>query len=143
MPRKPEKRGLRDLCAQVHEDDVHPALLREETRRQSSPSRKDLQVCGVVRRVFERVMHAESVRRRTGVLVVMSVDPEPTATRLRVVIAPEEPANPERHLALNAHVRAALPVVRDELAATLARKRLPQLIVDVLPAIPIREVPDA
>lgn len=120
-----ERRDLRDLCAQTHDDDgIDPRRLKKEVPT-TKPSRKDMQLCKQVWRCLESTLACASDVVLEGVVIVC-VEPDPHAGRLRVSVVPRE-HGVEGSLILE-RLRAARGLLRASLAGTVQRKRLPELI---------------
>ncbi len=122
---------LRDLCAQTHDEDgVDPRYARDQEER--AASRKDLQLCKQAQRALASALLgcADPVLSECEVL---SVEPNPTAGRLRVVVASACAAGD-----VLARLAAAKGMLRAELARVITRKKVPELVF----AVGVREVPD-
>lgn len=124
---------LRDLCAQVFEDDLIDArtLKKPDRPSQSVVSRKDRQLCKQVRRAVEAALaslHSDPV---VSAAEITEVFPAPDASRLRIVFQLTEPGiTPEQ---ASARFAALRPWLRAHAAAGITRKRVPELVLDVLP----------
>jgi len=130
-PRSPSA----DLCANLHADDGpdSPLLGRREDGKRggSSVDRKTLQLCAQVRRALHGVVSSSAQGLPDG-LVVESVDPDPDASRLRVVIGvasscAEPVPTLKRRLADHAGR------LRCEVAQQISRKRAPLLTFELRP----------
>jgi hypothetical protein len=116
-----DKRGLRDLCAQVHDEDGRRPERREDGARPTG--RKDLQLCKQVLRALDGHLAAASWAATIGLRVV-SVLPNPDATRLQTLVRWTGPGTAQAVMALLASHRGEL---RSAAAAAITRKRAPQL----------------
>jgi ribosome-binding factor A len=96
-------------------------------QRDSSGRRghKDLQVC---RQVFDALTYAlaELDDPMIDELVLVSVTPAPSASRVQVTLQPAKDGL-DHEVAL-ARLHAVMPALREEVAAELTRKRVPELV---------------
>jgi hypothetical protein len=122
-----DKRGLRDLCAQVHDEDGRRPERREGAARPAG--RKDLQLCKQVLRALDGHMAAASWAANIGLRVV-SVLPDPDATRLQTLVRWNGPETATAVMTLLAARRGEL---RSAAAAAITRKRAPQLTFAPVP----------
>ena len=84
-PKRPARKLLRALCADVHEDDgVDPRDLFKKYAPRRTTDRKDRQLCGQVTRALALAL-AEEADDDLGGLVVSAVDPAPDASPLALV----------------------------------------------------------
>ena len=95
---------------------------------------KDLQVC---RQVFDALTYAlaELDDPMIDELVLVSVAPAPSAARMQVTLAPSR-AGLDLGEAL-ARLHDAAPDLREEVAAELTRRRVPELVFRIEPPDPI------
>lgn len=127
----PRRADARSLCADLHPDDGPPARRRKEPRPAPHADRKTLQLCAQVRRALQR--HVPSHRSPLlADLAIESVEPDPDATRLRVVVS-VPPTCPHAPGAILAHLAAASGHLRAEVAGAICRKRVPTLSFDLIP----------
>lgn len=121
-------RNLRDLCAEVFDDD------RAERKSGRSiddiaSDRKTLQLCKQVRQAIETTL-AQSRWAIDARAIVHEVRPAPDASTLQVtIVAPQ----PDR---IRVHALAALPALRAAVAHSISRKRAPTLTLLLLPEPP-------
>ncbi len=133
MSRSRKRRGQRDGRARAEMDVEQGGY--ENTGRADRPQahRKDGQIIAQVRRGLEHVL-----RFGDGPgLMLLAIDPVPDASRLVITLAPM--AGTVIEVAALPDGRAIVASLRWELARMLARKRLPELRVIVLPAAPVWE----
>lgn len=130
-----QKDVLRDLCANVHEGDgVNPRLERQRSSRSEMEiTRKDRQLCKWAARVVSHALRARAADPLLVNLDVVSVEPAPNATRLRVWCAPTVPTTPEHLSIVQQRLAALRSQIRAELAAAIQRKRVPELTFVVRP----------
>lgn len=130
------KTSAHGVCARTYEDDIDPRRIKDaNTGSRGAVDRKTLQFCAQVRRTLESVVESARAGARSVDIQVIAVSPAPSAARIAVILAP-------RHAVIGAIdaaacVQSLAPMFRNELARVLARKRLPQLVVTMLPAPPI------
>lgn len=86
--------------------------------------RKDLQLC---RQVFEALTlaFAELDDPVIAALVLASVVPAPSASRVQVTLVPTHDVDPDAALA---RVREVADELREEVAAEVTRRRVPELV---------------
>lgn len=108
--------------------------MRKAGRRGRSRSRrvqiKDAQLCAAVEETLS-LMLAQSENELLLSAYVMEVTPAPDASRLLVRIQVGEDVDPD---AVQAALAAATPEFREEIAASVSRKRTPALVYEVLPS---------
>lgn len=128
----PRKRAeARSLCADLHPDDGPPTSRRKESRDDGSDDRKTMQLCAQVRRALHGVIPLPGSSCFEG-LVVEAVEPDPDASRLRVVIS--VPASSERTIpSLRQRLTDMVGFIRSEVAPQIHRKRVPLLTFDLVP----------
>lgn len=127
--RKPSRRQLLDSCAEVRDDDgVDPKMFFRKGRTERTTDRKTLQLCSQVADALNGLL-VDCRDERLQALTVVAVVPAPDATRLLVTVGlaapPETP--PDRD-AVTAALAAAAGRLRDGVAASITRKRVPQLV---------------
>ena len=113
---------MRALCGELHPDDGQP--LHRDDRKPRKNDRKTQQLCGQIRRAIDLSL-AASGNPTLGDLWVVSVTPDPDATRVRVLISSYDPELAPG-LALGA-VKAASRWLRTEIAFAINRKKVPEL----------------
>jgi ribosome-binding factor A len=135
--KKPSRRQLESLCADVHPDDgADPKqFLRRSKRRSFPPSergqtvhRKTLQLCSQVADTLNLVLSGECADEILQGLQVVDVQPAPNASQLLVLVSSAsadlavDPATILQHLAVaNGRLRA-------EVAGAIVRRKTPKLI---------------
>lgn len=119
------------LCADLSPDDGPPKSRRKESRDDSSDDRKTMQLCAQVRRALHGVIPFPGSSYFEG-LVVEAVEPDPDASRLRVVISvPPSCAQPIPSLKQRLIDRVGF--IRSEVASQIHRKRVPILTFELMP----------
>ena len=126
--KKPSRKQMRSLCAEVHPDDgSDPREWSRKGRPGERPRRKTLQLCSQVAEVLSDVLAGDCGDEMLQSLQVMAVDPAPDASRLLVTVS-VPPAlgsmDPGRVLEHLAHASGRL---RCEVAASITRRRTPVL----------------
>lgn len=139
--RKRPGRDLRDLCARTHDEDgIDPRYLRNEHSAEQRPSsRKDMQLCKQVLRTLAAALHGGCADPVLSECEVLSVEPFPHTGRLRVVVAPRASAAPIAGRDVLSRLGTARGFLRSQLAGTISRKRIPELVFALGP---VKEVND-
>jgi ribosome-binding factor A len=125
--RKPSRKVLRSLCAEVHPDDgIDPRELARRGGPRGKPRRKVEQLCRQVAETLDSALAAERDDVLQG-LQVVSVAPAPDASRLLVTVrAVAAPSAVDPGLVLDRLARAS-PRLRCEVAAAITRRKAPTL----------------
>jgi hypothetical protein len=124
--KQPSQEDMQPLCSEIGPDDgIDPRdLIRVTGRRRAG--RKTLQLCGQVAEALNYAFGAvcnDDVLRDLG---VVSVQPAPDESRLLASVAPTLPGPCDPALIL-AHLHTALSKLKSEVAATIHRKKVPEL----------------
>ena len=125
-PKKPSRRLLRSLCAEVHPDDgVDPRLSPKGGPRRRA-NRKARQLCGQVSEALSYALGQGGDEVLQG-LYVVAVEPAPDESRLLVTVGslPSERLDPDTVLA---HLHGAAGRLRSEVAAAITRRKMPTLV---------------
>lgn len=125
----PNRRGdvLRALCAQVNEEDgLNPRLEKKDVARNGA-IKKDWQLCKQVLLALAVALQSEAADGRLREIEIVSVDPDPDASRMRVGIRPQEGSRLEWPDAL-ARLRTARGFLRSCVGEAISRKRVPELV---------------
>lgn len=131
-PNDSRKRAeARSLCADLHPDDSPPESRRKESRDESSDDRKTMQLCAQVRRALHGVIPLPGSSCFEGV-VVEAVQPDPDASRLRIVIS-VPPSCAEPIPSLKQRLIDRVGFIRSEVASQIHRKRVPILTFELMP----------
>lgn len=122
-------RSSRPLCSSLAEDDgVDPRLVRRRDTVPSADRTRD-RLCGTAARLLALALADLAADESLPSFHLAAVEPAPDATRLRVRVRPLDPtASLDR---LRAWLEAVRPALRAALAAGLARRRAPDLVVAV------------
>ena len=122
----------RSLCADLHPDDGPPKSRRKESRDESSDDdRKTMQLCAQVQRALYGVIPLPGSSLFEG-LVVEAVEPDPDASRLRVVIS-VSPSCPKPITSVHKRLTDMVGFIRSEVASQIHRKRVPILTFQLIP----------
>lgn len=120
----------RRLCADIHPDDGPQRPRRKESHSDSSINRKTLQLCSQVQRALYGVIPAPAGMLEG--LSVEAVEPDPDASRLRVVVG-VPPAYGRSPAALERWLIDSAGYIRSQVAPHIHRKRVPLLTFELLP----------
>jgi ribosome-binding factor A len=127
--KKPSRRQLESLCADLHPDDgVDPKQFFRPSKKTKSVDRKTLQLCSQVADTLNLVLSGECADEVLQSLQVVEVRPAPDASQLLVLVCPAagDPV-PEANTVLR-HLAAAKGRLRGEVAAAIVRRRAPNLV---------------
>ena len=137
--KKPSRRQLESLCADVHPDDgMDPKLfLRRHKRppplREAHPvHRKTLQLCSQVADTLNLVLSGECSDEFLQSLQVVAVRPAPNAAQLLVLVTSSLNDPVPDAATISAHLAAANARLRAEVAAAIVRRRAPKLVFQYL-----------
>ena len=122
------REAMVDLCGQLHPDDG--ACPRDFQRGRASrdyAGRKARQLCRQVADVLSYVLAGESADEVLQNLLVLSVDPAPSTSRLLVTVQPDAAAETVGVAEVLARLYRAAGWLRREVAASIHRKRTPEL----------------
>jgi ribosome-binding factor A len=125
MPvRKPSRKRLRSLCAEIHTDDgTDPRVFFRKGGSRDKPRHKARQLCRQV---------AESLDALLGELAVVSVEPAPDAATLLVTVASRSSSPSVDPALILGWLDRASGWLRSEVASAITRKRAPLLIYRVV-----------
>jgi ribosome-binding factor A len=137
--RKRPLAARRDVCAQPYDDDgIDPRewAKSDESRRSAEKAmrRKDLQVCKQAKMAIDAALAASSDEVLRD-LRVQRVEPAPDARRLRVHIGVPEWVFGGHEQSVREHFKSARGFLRCEVAAAVSRKRVPQLLFELVPIV--------
>lgn len=134
MKSRKTKDDLRELCAEVHEDDcVDPREAFSRTTRQfKKENRKTLQLCKQAAWTIDVALRCEAADPMLNTLEVVDVSPAPDSKRLRVRVRPADDEIYDDDSIL-ARLTTARGFLRAALAADVTRKRVPELIFQIVP----------
>jgi ribosome-binding factor A len=94
--------------------------------------RKTLQLCGQVADTLNYVLSGECYDDVLRNVYVVKVEPAPDASQLLVTVAPYDPNDPAPLDVILARLGHASGLLRREVAATISRRKAPQLLFRVL-----------
>jgi ribosome-binding factor A len=123
--RRISQNKMKALCAELGPDDgVDPRDLLRQTARKKG-GRKTQQLCGQVAEALDYALSAcnDDMLREMG---VVAVQPAPDQSRLLVSVGPTLPGPFDPTLVL-AHLQRAQARLRAEVAASIHRKKVPEL----------------
>jgi ribosome-binding factor A len=134
MPlRKPSRKRLRSLCAEVHADDgSDPRVFFRKDGSRGKPRHKARQLCQQVLEVLDGLLAGHSGDELLQELAVVDVEPAPDATRLLVTVTPRPSGIPHDPSLFLASLGRASGWLRAEVAAAITRKRAPLLAFRVV-----------
>ena len=121
----------KEFCQQLGEGDgVDPRLAdrRSSGSRHREEDRKTQQLCQQVSHVLEAVLTGEAKDADLQDLSVVSVVPAPNAGRLLVTVQSWAVDALSRWSEIEEKLRRATPWLRSELAASISRRRIPELV---------------
>lgn len=131
-PRTNSRRSnWKEFCQQLGEGDgVDPRLAarRSAESRHRDLNRKTQQLCQQVWHVLEAVLTGEARDADLQGLSVISVVPAPHAGRLLVTVQSWAEDAFSRWTVIDEKLRRATPWLRSELAASISRRRIPELV---------------
>src|SRR2546421_9642031 len=129
-PRKISRKSLRSGCERIGEQDGLDPRFDRPGAEEGPPkvrNRKALQLCGQVAETLNLVLGGESGDDVLRHVLVESVTPAPNAMRLLVTLA-AGPGSPTTDAAeVLGRLERARPRLRQEVAAAIHRRRVPEL----------------
>jgi ribosome-binding factor A len=130
-PKRPTGKHIRNLCSEpAAEDGTDPRdWLRESGAGRGG--RKTRQLCRQVERTLNYVLAGECDDDLLRDFTVIAVEPAPDAARLLVTVSPNLPGAYQIAEVLE-HLQAASPMLRSLVAASIHRKRAPELTFRVV-----------
>ena len=130
--KKPSRRDILSCSSEIGPDDgVDPRTFFRKPSNWKT-NRKALQLCGQIARTLSRVLAWESADELLRSLTVESVEPAPDSTRVLVTVSSSASAATQDAAQLLERLRRATGKLRTEVAASIHRKRVPELIFRVL-----------
>ena len=133
--KKPSRRQLESLCADVHPDDgSDPKFFfrrGKKTRPMREPypvHRKTLQLCSQVADTLNLVLSGECADEFLQSLQVVAVRPAPNAAQLLVLVTSSSTDPTPDPATVLAHLAAASGRLRAEVTAAIVRRRAPKLV---------------
>ncbi len=129
MPlRKPSRRRLRSLCAEVHPDDgSDPRIFFRKDGSPGKPRYKARQLCRQVLEILDSLLAGHSNDDVLNDLAVVAVDPAPDSAHLLVTVTPRPADKPLDPAEILASLDRAAGWLRSEVASAITRKRAPLL----------------
>ena len=133
--KRPSKRQIESLCAEVHADDgVDPKQFFRPSKTDRKSDRKTLQLCRQVAETLSQVLSGECADEVLQGLQVVSVQPAPDASQLLVLVSPTSTDRDRDVVTVLQHLAAANGRLRGEVAAAIMRRRAPKLVFQVVAA---------
>ena len=131
--RKPSRKRLRSLCAEVHADDgSDPRVFFRKDGSASKPRHKARQLCRQVAEALDGLLAGHSGDELLQELAVVDVEPAPDAARLLVTVTPRPTDVPIHPASILASLDRASGWLRAEVASAITRKRAPLLTYRVV-----------
>lgn len=128
--RRPSRKDILQGCSDVGPGDGADPRFDRPGPDQGQAGRKTLQLCGQVARTLAQVLPALSDPALRD-LLVSGVVPARGKGRLLVTLAPSPSAQPLAPEALAEHVARAAGLLRQEVAASIHRRKVPELVFRV------------
>ena len=130
-PSKQLREQLLELCGEIHEDDcIDPKQYFRPSRNLDAANKKARQLCRQAIETLELVL-ADCDDELMHSLAVADVQPGGDAARLLVSIQADLDADAFDRQFVLSRLQAQTPRLRAELARSISRKRVPQLVFNV------------
>jgi ribosome-binding factor A len=127
--RKPFRKQLHALCAEVHADDgLDSRELARQTRTSQHGHRKAWQLCRQIARTLSDILAGECDDPNLCNLDVVSVEPAPDTSRLLVTVAVPSRSEPVDPVLVLGRLQHAAGLMRCEVAAAITRRKVPVLV---------------
>jgi ribosome-binding factor A len=127
--KKPSRRQLESLCANVHPDDgIDPKEFFRPSRGRRPADRKTLQLCSQVADTLSLVLSGECADEFLQCLQVVAVRPAPDASQLLVLVSPSSVGPAPDPVTVLERLAAASARLRAEVAGAIVRRRAPKLV---------------
>jgi ribosome-binding factor A len=127
-----QRKQLLEYCGQNHEDDcVDPKEYFKPDRQTDKANKKAKQLCRQAAHTLDFVL-ADCDDESMEALFVVSVNPAPDSSRLLVTIGADVSADQLDLNLIRSRLQDQTPRLRAELARSISRKRVPNLIFDVV-----------
>lgn len=111
--------------------EADPGVFFGETDRSRKTNWKALQLCKQVERAAALALASECEGDALAGAAVVSVEPAPDAGRLRIVVCLASGTTPEEMAGARAALAAFTPAVRAEVARSIHRKRVPEIVFEL------------
>ena len=111
--------------------EADPGVYFGETERSRKANWKALQLGKQVERAASLTLASECESEALAGAAVVSVEPAPDASRLRVVVCLASGTNAETMAEARAALAAWVPAVRAEVARSIHRKRVPEIVFEL------------
>lgn len=127
-----QREQLLDHCGQIHDDDcIDPQEYFKPGRQLGKADKKARQLCRQAAHTLDFVL-ADCDDESMQSLLVASVQPAPDSSRLLVMVEANVPPDQFDRSFLLAGLQSQTPRLRAELARSINRKRVPNLIFNVV-----------
>jgi ribosome-binding factor A len=113
------------------DDEADPGVFFGATERSRKANWKALQLSKQVERAASLTLASECESDALAGAAVVSVEPAPDASRLRVVVCLASGASPEVLAEARAALAGCTPAVRAEVARSIHRKRVPEIVFEL------------
>lgn len=132
---------LLKYCDELHEDDgVDPKEYFKPDRKTDKANRKARQVCRQASQTLDYVL-ADCDDDRMQNLMIASVTPAPDSSRLMVTVASATGVQPIDRIAIEAALADQVPRLRSELARSINRKKVPNLVFQIISVVELMNEP--
>jgi ribosome-binding factor A len=133
--KRPSKRHIESLCAEMHADDgIDPKQFFRPANTDRQSNRKTLQLCRQVAETLSQILSGECADDVLQSLQVVSVQPAPDASQLLVLVSPTAIDRDRDAVTVIQHLAAANSRLRGEVASAIVRRRAPKLVFQVVDA---------
>jgi ribosome-binding factor A len=127
--KKPSRRRLRGLCADVHPDDgLEPREWMKQGRSGRAGRRKAWQLCAQVAEALSEALAGDCGDDVLRNLQVVGVEPGPDGSRLLVTVRVDPPSDEVRPELVLERLAQASGRLRCAVAAAITRRRTPTLM---------------
>ena len=138
--KKPSRRQLQSLCADIHPDDgADPKKFFRPTKQNRRIDRKTLQLCSQVADTLNLVLSGECADELLQSLHVVEVRPAPDASQLLVLVSPSLAEPVLEPTAVMQRLEIANGRLRTEVASAIVRRRAPKLVFQYVAGVGPRE----
>lgn len=116
-------------CLEIHEDDGKEARsMRPAKGDQQKNNYRTDRLCRQVLETLWLVIAGDGTDNDLSQVRIVSVEPAPDATRLRVIVTADVGDDMETRAHIEAILKLHMPRLRSEVAAAITRKRAPTLV---------------
>jgi len=130
-------------CDEIHEDDgVDPREFFKPKRNYEKQDRKAKQLCRQVAETLSLAISGDCHDETWQSLHVLAVEPAPDSSRLLVTVCADAPQEQFDRQSILDLLSEQMGRLRCEIAATITRKRVPNLMFHVISSTESEEVAD-